>query len=345
MVERNYAADNFICGYFPFQWPADFDGKVGERVLRSQLFYAMLAQALQQKADISVRRSKNEMAVLTWQLGEIWPTGGWGSLEYATTGFTPGQVSGGRWKPLHFFLRDFLFRDLFVSCGADARCVVKNDGLAPFPGRLTLGLLHIASGGLRPLRDVEVDLGPAGRADATTFVCAVASPKTKEASCATWTAALMASGTGCTVTDCILQVSLAATNAATSPVFHSFELLVPPRNLTSLPKPNVTLRVLSPGEASNNANANANANVNANANAKGHTHTSTLSHSHSLEPIPILVSSDETALFVGLVTLAQGQFSDNFFIMPKLSQRQVFFLPLQEGQEPLLRSTLRADHL
>ena len=31
---------------------------------------------------------------------EIWPTGGWGSIEYGTVGYTKGQVLGGRWKPL-----------------------------------------------------------------------------------------------------------------------------------------------------------------------------------------------------------------------------------------------------
>ena len=33
---------------------------------------------------------------MVWQLGEIWPTGGWGSVEYATA--VRGQVRGGRWK-------------------------------------------------------------------------------------------------------------------------------------------------------------------------------------------------------------------------------------------------------
>ncbi len=41
----------------------------------------MIAQMLQQKADIETRRSTNAWGTLTWQLNEIWPTGGWGSLE------------------------------------------------------------------------------------------------------------------------------------------------------------------------------------------------------------------------------------------------------------------------
>jgi len=34
------------------------------------------------KSNIENRRSENEFGTVIWQLGEIWPTGGWGSLEY-----------------------------------------------------------------------------------------------------------------------------------------------------------------------------------------------------------------------------------------------------------------------
>lgn len=34
-----------------------------------------------------------QFGTVTWQLNEIWPTGGWGSIEYGTVGFTGGQVS------------------------------------------------------------------------------------------------------------------------------------------------------------------------------------------------------------------------------------------------------------
>ncbi len=38
------------------------------------------------------------------QLNEIWPTGGWGSIEYGNPSIA-GQVLGGRWKPLHYLVR------------------------------------------------------------------------------------------------------------------------------------------------------------------------------------------------------------------------------------------------
>ena len=43
---------------------------------------------------------------MLWQLNEVWPTGGWGSLEYGAAN-TAGQLIGGRWKPtILFHLKD-----------------------------------------------------------------------------------------------------------------------------------------------------------------------------------------------------------------------------------------------
>ncbi len=75
---------------------------------------------------------------LTWQLGEIWPTGGWGSVEYGTVGWLDGQVLGGRWKPLHHVMEQHLYRDVVAVCGADAACFVKNSN----PLEDVFGQLH-----------------------------------------------------------------------------------------------------------------------------------------------------------------------------------------------------------
>ena len=50
-----------------------------------------------------------------WQLNEIWPTGGWGSIEYGTP--VPGQVIGGRWKPLHHMMAQSAYTDVTAACG------------------------------------------------------------------------------------------------------------------------------------------------------------------------------------------------------------------------------------
>lgn len=42
----------------------------------------MISQTIFLQGDIQARRSANQFGTLIWQLNEIWPTGGWGSLEY-----------------------------------------------------------------------------------------------------------------------------------------------------------------------------------------------------------------------------------------------------------------------
>jgi len=106
MFERNYCADNFLTVYFNVSWPS-YMQSTGEEALKAQLYLAMVAQALVVKSDISTRRARNSFGTVTWQHNEIWPTGGWGSLEYGTVGFTSGQVLGGRWKPLQVRKRPF----------------------------------------------------------------------------------------------------------------------------------------------------------------------------------------------------------------------------------------------
>jgi hypothetical protein len=98
------------------------------------------------KSDIEVRRSRNEHDTLTWQLGEIWPTGGWGSLEYGTVGWIDGQVLGGRWKPLHHVMEQHLYRDVVAICGADALCFVRNSNpLQSVFGKVRAVLLDLHS--------------------------------------------------------------------------------------------------------------------------------------------------------------------------------------------------------
>ena len=50
-------------------------------------------------------------------VAQIWPTGGWGSIEYGTP--VAGQVIGGRWKPLHHFMAEAAYTDVTASCGVE----------------------------------------------------------------------------------------------------------------------------------------------------------------------------------------------------------------------------------
>ena len=97
MAERNYPCDSLINVYFGMH-PDSYFNTTGEVPFKRQLYQCLLSSALNIKQDIETRRSKNELGILVWQFNEIWPTGGWGSIEYGTP--VAGQVLGGRWKPL-----------------------------------------------------------------------------------------------------------------------------------------------------------------------------------------------------------------------------------------------------
>ena len=151
-TQRNYPTDSLVTSYFG-QPPG---GGAGEHVLKQQMYLSMLAQALHHKQDIEQRRGGNTWALLAWMLNEIWPTGGWGSLEYgsagqkqscedAAGGAVPcGQVTGGRWKPLHHFLASSAFSPTTAALCANGSVYVRNDVPKPFAGRLIVATVELA---------------------------------------------------------------------------------------------------------------------------------------------------------------------------------------------------------
>jgi beta-mannosidase len=88
----------------------------------------MVAQSLWMKGQIEIMRSSNSYGTLIWQLNEIWPTGGWGVVEYGSQRNLRQQVVGGRWKPLMYLLRQSLFNDFIVACGEGGECYARSDG-------------------------------------------------------------------------------------------------------------------------------------------------------------------------------------------------------------------------
>ena len=146
MAQRIYPCDSIIQAYFNV---SDFEA-TGKDAFRSQLYQCMIVQALQMKGTIETRRSKNEMGHLLWQLNEIWPTGGWGSLEYsAPNGMDvhQGQIIGGRWKPLHYLFRSSLFADVIATCsGESGLCYIHNDSPQHLPCVLVISSFSIETG-------------------------------------------------------------------------------------------------------------------------------------------------------------------------------------------------------
>ena len=97
----------------------------------------------------------------------MWPTYGWGSLEYSSGA---GAVLGGRWKPSHYFLKR-AYASFYAACGSDGRCFAKNDDpLRPFNGTLALALLNLRTGAAAPVGAPRALALPRG-AGALQFLC------------------------------------------------------------------------------------------------------------------------------------------------------------------------------
>ena len=115
MAERNYDCDPLISKFFGAEAASvAVLNTTGEVAFKRQLYQCQLAQALEMKSNIEHRRSGNTFGILVWQFNEIWPTGGWGSVEYGTP--VAGQVLGGRWKPLHYLYESHLYADVMCAC-------------------------------------------------------------------------------------------------------------------------------------------------------------------------------------------------------------------------------------
>jgi beta-mannosidase len=148
MAQRNYPCDSILITYFGGQ-QTDLD-QVGEQHFKKQLFQCLYGQALVLKTYIEQHRSTNTYGLQIWQLNEIWPTGGWGTIEYGTVEVA-GQVEGGRWKPAHHWLRDHLYTDRIITCGQDTTsknassllCLLKNDFYQAVSGDIVIEAIDL----------------------------------------------------------------------------------------------------------------------------------------------------------------------------------------------------------
>ena len=166
MAKRNYACDIHITAFFHVSSLDD----VGYAAFTKQLYQCLISQSMWMKGQIELYRNSNSFGLLIWQLNEIWPTGGWGLVEYGIEG--NGQILGGRWKPLMYLLQRSLFRDVFATCGWSKSqalvsgdrigCYVRNDGLNNFGGNIRIDEYVLTSGGRRHILDKRVTLSSEG---------------------------------------------------------------------------------------------------------------------------------------------------------------------------------------
>jgi len=318
MTQRNYPCDSIVQVYFGRQ--PDLNTTVGSQaILRKATFLCMVGQSLEMKADIENRRSQNAFGTLTWQANEIWPTGGWGSLEYGTVGFTSGQVVGGRWKPLHHLMAEHLYVDTVVLCGKDGACLLKNDNpLSSVAGTWLVEVVSYATGQSQELSRVQFAL-PRGAA-AATWVCAGDPSANPKSGCPSYSSFLPSVGCNADGSDCAVVASLldAQGNVMDTNVVYlaTFDAIAA-KGL--IPDANVSAVVAQAPDSSGK--------------------------------VAVTVSTDDSAFFVTLTTAAQGRFSYNSFFLPAQSKVVVHFLPSAYVRVPLgemiatLTATLHVDHV
>jgi hypothetical protein len=293
---RSYSQDNIIVSYFGDA--AVNMSVVGDAlVFARQLLLSQLASALLIKQTVETMRSTNTFGTLLWQLGEIFPTGGWGSLEYSGPRGYAGQVLGGRWKPLHNLLAATLFGDVFVACGSAGQCYARNDSpMAGVVGAVVLELVSLVTGAAVAAPATRLPLAlPAGPA-AVSFFCAA--DGATSGPCPSWSTLLAAAGCQPDASDCLLNASVVDASGAT--LASNPSLLAPPSLvLPVLRAPALSFALESPAPPAG-------------------------------APIRVTVTAAAPALFVTLTTLAQGHFDRNAFFLAPGSDRAavVNFVPL-----------------
>ena len=78
----------------------------------------------------------------------------------------PGQVEGGRWKPLHYALRSSTFADQMSTCNDAGACIVKNDSPFPFVGTASVRLLNVMTGASSSMTEHSLSMAAGAGVDA-----------------------------------------------------------------------------------------------------------------------------------------------------------------------------------
>lgn len=229
-----------------------------------------------------------------------------------------GQVLGGRWKPLHYMFEEYLYADVFITCGSQGQCYIRNDSpLNPLSqSTATLSFVNVETGLISVTRTVNVTLevGPA----AMQWFCAGHVAGTD--ACLPWSTLLAAAGCEDIGSNCYILAEIYNKSGALISA-NPYVLLAPPSILLSSLdiSPDIIATLQNPPPSSG--------------------------------PIGLNITARTPALFVTLSTLAQGRFSRNAFFVPGGTSApvQIFFIPFEEAGEidsyTVLRNTLRILHL
>jgi len=302
MYQRNYPCDNIIQVY----WGPQNLNLTGPNVFKKQLYQCMLGQLLELKGEIEYLRSTNAFGTITWQLGEIWPTGGWGSLEYGTP--VAGQVLGGRWKPLQYLLKATLYPDVTATCGNDSFCMIRNDAPGPFAGTVDLGIVHFRTGKVTTISSRKVQME--GSSSAQWFC--IEDKLTKKATanalnCVLWSDIFHKYGCINGGADCIMTVTV--TSHSGTVISENVVPLTTPAKM-SLPSAHITFTIERNGEGG----------------------------------ADIVLSTNDVAVYATLTTKAAGRFSENAILLLP-GKKMIKFIPFGHMNFNLLTATLRVEHV
>ena len=299
----------------------------------------MISQVLFMKVAVEAWRSTNVWGSIFWMFNEVWPTGGWGSIEYGSP--VPGQVVGGRWKPLQYILMNSMFADRMAGCNSGGSCFVVNSVPFLFEGTVVVRLINMLTG-TNATMVTRVSLSPgAGTtrwfcADAASGAASLAAAPLAPLKCVAWSQTPAWKSVGCSRSgdNCAFVIKVfegaagdgdagmsRAVFGGITAMSTSFVTFQPPK-ATRLPKAVVTASV---GELV--------------------ALPSPLAKSTRGGTVPITLSTNATALYVVLTTRADGRFSDNAFLLEAGMATVVDFLPWGPLDLQLLKTSLRVEHM
>ena len=166
---RNWNVSNVIYTFFGTDAVASGMKQSGEVAFKRQLYQSALGQLLFLKTEIESWRSSNVWGTTFWMFNEVWPCASWGSIEYGPPD-QPGQLLGGRWRPLHYQLRSSTFADQLSTCNTGGACFLTNSSPFAFKGEVSVRLLNVLSGKSAQLKGIVAELPPG--AGVTKWFCA-----------------------------------------------------------------------------------------------------------------------------------------------------------------------------
>jgi len=344
---RSHNHDQMILSYFGQRAFERLD-EVGELPFKAALYLSMLAQALHLRSMVESFRASNVHGLLTWDLGENWPTAGWGSLEHGSGPNIAGAVEGGRWKPALYALRA-AFADVFAACGqlpaANSSsgeqaqqplvCYIRND--CPRRARalrVSISFLRLGDGASTTVRKFDTSVqpvselpseGPPHAPNALHWACVAEQQPANSSSreqrvveaaepssishCAALVDVLKLAGCKQDATDCLLNVSITSADGAIKS--EHLQPLVAPKDLAFRANTTLDLEVLPTGDA------------------------------------VIVRAKGGVALWVVLTSTAAGRFVDNGFFLRPGEVRKIGFVPLDSDLplvERLTWSSVRVEH-